>query len=580
MLEQRYRWKNKQLREHVAVIDGAKAPTMLLKNATYLNQTFRKWMKANIWIYGDRIVYVGEALPSNLKETEVVNCEDYFLVPGYIEPHVHPFQLYNPHSFAKYAGERGTTTLVNDNMLLALQLDKKKAFSLLREMRTIPSTMYWWCRLDPQTEIINEEVAFSHGNVKAWLEHDAVLQAGELTGWPKLLDGDDLMLHWIQEAKRMRKQVEGHFPGASPKTLAKLMLLGADSDHESMSGRDVYERLLHGYTVTLRYSSIRPDLPRIVRELAEMDITCFDKMMMTTDGSPPAFYEDGVSDKLIKLAIESGVPLVDAYNMATVNVARFYNIEYLHGNIMTGRVANINFLKAKDEPTPVSVLAKGKWILRDEEQTSNFKDIEWLDYGFQPLSLDWNLTMDDLQFSMPLGLKLENAVIMKPYSITFDVSRDEISTENDESFLMLMDREGKWRINTLIKGFSTHVSGFASSFSSTGDIVLLGKNKLDMIAAFNRMKEIGGGIVLAEDGEIVTEIPLKLNGLMSEKPLSALQEEEKMMREALVERGYEHCDPIYTLLFLSSTHLPYIRLTPRGLYDVMNKNILFPTVMR
>jgi adenine deaminase len=67
---------------------------------------------------------------------------------------------------------------------------------------------------------------------------------------------------------------------------------------------------------------------------------------------------------------------------------------------------------------------------------------------------------------------------------------------------------------------------------------------------------------------------------MSEKPLSALQEEEKKMREALVERGYEHCDPIYTLLFLSSTHLPYIRLTPRGLYDVMNKNILFPTVMR
>ncbi|AKO90982.1 adenosine deaminase [Priestia filamentosa] len=580
MLEQRYRWKNKQLREHVAVIDGAKAPTMLLKNATYLNQTFRKWMKANIWIYGDRIVYVGEALPSNLKETEVVNCEDYFLVPGYIEPHVHPFQLYNPHSFAKYAGERGTTTLVNDNMLLALQLDKKKAFSLLREMRTIPSTMYWWCRLDPQTEIINEEDAFSHGNVKAWLEHDAVLQAGELTGWPKLLDGDDLMLHWIQEAKRMRKQVEGHFPGASPKTLAKLMLLGADSDHESMSGRDVYERLLHGYTVTLRYSSIRPDLPRIVRELAEMDITCFDKMMMTTDGSPPAFYEDGVSDKLIKLAIESGVPLIDAYNMATVNVARFYNIEYLHGNIMTGRVANINFLKAKDEPTPVSVLAKGKWILRDEEQTSNFKDIEWSDYGFQPLSLNWNLTMDDLQFSMPLGLKLENAVIMKPYSITFDVSRDEISTENDESFLMLMDHEGKWRINTIIKGFSTRVSGFASSFSSTGDIVLLGKSKLDMIAAFNRMKEIGGGIVLAEDGEIVTEIPLKLNGLMSEKPLSALQEEEKKMREALVERGYEHCDPIYTLLFLSSTHLPYIRLTPRGLYDVMNKNILFPTVMR
>ena len=63
MLEQRYRWKNKQLREHVAVIDGKQAPTILLKNALYLNQTFRKWMTANIWIYDDRIVYVGNKMP-------------------------------------------------------------------------------------------------------------------------------------------------------------------------------------------------------------------------------------------------------------------------------------------------------------------------------------------------------------------------------------------------------------------------------------------------------------------------------------------------------------------------------------
>ena len=73
-------------------------------------------------------------------------------------------------------------------------------------MRHIPTTMYWWAVLMPQTEIQDEEEIFSHSHVKSWLEHDAVLQGGELTGWPKLLDGDDLMLHWIQEAKRMRKE--------------------------------------------------------------------------------------------------------------------------------------------------------------------------------------------------------------------------------------------------------------------------------------------------------------------------------------------------------------------------------------
>ena len=48
------------------------------------------------------------------------------------------------------------------------------AFSFLKEMRDIPSTMYWWCRFDGQTEIQNEESIFSHSNIKSWLEHDAV----------------------------------------------------------------------------------------------------------------------------------------------------------------------------------------------------------------------------------------------------------------------------------------------------------------------------------------------------------------------------------------------------------------------
>lgn len=254
MLEQRYRWKNKHIRMHVSVLDGVQSPTILLKNALYLNQTFRKWMRANIWIYQDRIVYVGDKLPINTENCEIIDCTDQILVPGYIEPHAHPFQLYNPQSLASYVSQFGTTMLINDNMVLALHLKREKAFSLVRDLSSLPTTMFWWCRFDSQTEILDEVEIFSHSNIKSWLEFDAVLQGGELTGWPKLLSGDDLMLHWIQEAKRMRKQIEGHFPGASEKTLAKMMLLGADCDHEAMTGEEVYDRLMQGYTVSLRHS--------------------------------------------------------------------------------------------------------------------------------------------------------------------------------------------------------------------------------------------------------------------------------------------------------------------------------------
>lgn len=580
MLEQRYRWKNKHLREHIAVIDGYKSPHVLLENATYLNQGLRKWMKANIWIYEDRIVYVGSKYPDNIEQCEIVDCSNLYLVPGYIEPHVHPFQLYNPQTFAHYASLTGTTTLINDNMVLFLHLEKKKAFSLLKEFRNNPVSMYWWCRFDAQTEIQNEEMIFSHSNIKSWLEHDAVLQGGELTGWPKLLDGDDLMLHWIQEAKRMRKQIEGHFPGASEKTLAKMTLLGADCDHEAMTGQEVLTRLMQGYTVSLRHSSIRPDLPKIIDDLHELGIDRYDKFFLNTDGSPPAFYENGMMDSLIKICIEHGVPVIDAYNMATINIARYYNLEYLHGNINTGRVANINFLTDPKNPTPISVMAKGKWVLKDGEAQPETTTIDWNEFGFEPLNLDWDLTYDDLQFSMPFGVEMVNDVITKPYSVTRDMSIDELSFEHDECFFTLIDRNGVWRNNTILKGFATKLCGFASSFSNTGDIIMIGKRKEDMLLAFQELKKMGGGIVSTENGEVLHRLPLEINGIMSNKPVDELIVEEKELKKLLKERGYRYSDPIYSLLFFSSTHLPYIRITPTGMYDVMNKTVLFPTIMR
>lgn len=580
MLEQRYRWKNRHLRMHVSVLDGKTAPTILLKNALYLNQTFRQWMRANIWIYEDRIVYVGENLPTQIENCEIIDCTDEILVPGYIEPHAHPFNLYNPQTLAAYASQFGTTALINDNMPLLLNLEKREAFSLLKDLRSIPTTMYWWSRFDSQTELLNEDDIFSHSNIKSWLEHDAVLQGGELTGWPKLLDGDDMMLHWIQETKRMRKKIEGHFPGASEKTLAKMMLLGADCDHEAMTGEEVYKRLMQGYMVSLRYSSLRPDLPDLLDDLKRLGIQAYDRFMLNTDGSSSTFYEQGITDKMIKIAIEKEVPIIDAYNMATINIARYYGIDHLHGNIATGRVANINFLSSMEDPTPVSVLAKGKWVKRCGENLNAYGTLNWKDYGLKSMELDWELSMDDLQFSMPFGIKMENSVITKPYSIAIDVSGDELPAVHDECFFTLIDRNGKWRINTLLKGFASNLSALASSFSSTGDLILIGKSKQDMLHAFNRMKEIGGGIVMVEGGETICELHLPLAGVMTDLPIEELMIQERKLLEKLQERGYAFSDPLHSLLFFSSTHLPYIRITQQGMYDVMNKTVLFPSIMR
>lgn len=570
-------WKIEQIRNQVAVLDGKIAPTILLKNVRYLHSILKKWLVGNIWILHDRIVYVGQELPSNVKGTEIIDLYGKTVVPGYIEPHVHPFQLYNPISFADFSSQTGTTTFISDNMSFVFSTPNKKTFSFLDQLKKLPFSFFWWTRFDGQTELENDEL-FTNKLVTEWLERDDVLLGGELTGWPQIVHGDDQMLYWIQLAKNKGKKIEGHFPGASEKTIAKMAIFGATGDHEAMTVEEVERRILHGYAVTLRHSSIRPDLANLLKGIIDKKLNIFDHLMMTTDGSTPSFYKQGVMDQCIKIALDCGVNPIDAYNMASYNVARYYDLTNLHGLLATGRFATLNILKDEYSPTPESVLSKGVWLKKNNEKTYELPKFNW--NIFDELKIDFELTDLDFQFSIPIGIEMVNDVITKPYSVTTKFNQKNLSTGQEECLLMLIDRKGKWRVNTFIKGFASKVTGFASSYSNTGDIILIGKKKEDMMLAFEEMKKMQGGIVLVENGNIIASVPLTISGAYYNGSVEQLIELEEELKRALKERGYLHSDAIYTLLFLQSTHLPYIRITQRGIFDVMKKQVMIPAVMR
>ena len=59
-----------------------------------------------------------------------------------------------------------------------------------------------------------------------------------------------------------------------------------------------------------------------------------------------------------------------------------------------------------------------------------------------------------------------------------------------------------------------------------------------MKLAFNRMHELGGGIVFADQGEIIYELPLPLQGVMTDLPLVELFEKEKELKNILIEHTW------------------------------------------
>jgi adenine deaminase len=129
-------------------------------------------------------------------------------------------------------------------------------------------------------------------------------------------------------------------------------------------------------------------------------------------------------------------------------------------------------------------------------------------------------------------------------------------------------------VRAAVRGFARQLDGLASSFTASGDYMALGQNPEAMRQAFNRMLEIGGGIVWVEEGEVRFELALPLIGRMSHLPLAELSREQQKLETLLAARGYPHYDVMYTLLFFTSTHLPDVRFTPQGILHVKTGEIL------
>jgi adenine deaminase len=140
----------------------------------------------------------------------------------------------------------------------------------------------------------------------------------------------------------------------------------------------------------------------------------------------------------------------------------------------------------------------------------------------------------------------------------------------------LIDPAGRWRVRTCLSGFADRLGGLASTFSTAGGIYVAGGDPRDMSVAAARVVELGGGIVVAEDGAVRFELPLPLAGVMSPWSMREIVAATDALTALLRERGYPHHDLPYTLLFFGFDALPYVRLTYLGLWDVLAAKVLIP----
>jgi len=571
--------------------DGAPNPAkdtadIFLTGGIVLNVYSGELLKMNVAINGKRIWYVGPSSDMVSEDTQVLDVGNRVLVPGYIDPHFHPWFIYNPISFGEEACRLGTTTLFCDNLIFYMLMGVDLFEAFMDAFSKMPIKFFWFCRAVPQTPMATEDELFSIKNLERLLKNPLVQSLGEITRWQDLLKGNPKIMEMIKRTKKLSKRVDGHTAGAKYEQLSILSRLGVESCHESINAEEAIERLRLGFYVILRESSLRRDLADLLRIVRENKVLS-DRIMLTTDASSPSFYQEfGSTNHVLEIAIKEGIDPIVAYRMVTINPAVYFGMDNYIGGIAPGRYADILVLKDLLHPTPEKVISKGRITAKNGSLIEPFPRLNW-EIFFPPASFsrrNWSAKNHFFEIRssrkrlMFPTIKLINPVITRTEWVEFG-TKDGLLCLNEKDefcYLALINRDGEWVTNGIIKGFGDSIEGIASSFNTAAEILAIGRNPKAMGMAVNRVLEMKGGIVAVENGQIPYEFPLPLGGLMSDAPMKQVAQRDRELKEFLSSKGHPFHDPLYTLIFLPNDFLPDVRINYQGVVDIRKNEVLWP----
>jgi adenine deaminase len=379
--------------------------------------------------------------------------------------------------------------------------------------------------------------------------------------------GDSRLAAGIAAAKAARRRVEGHNAGASYDRLAELAAAGISSDHEAITGAEALARLRVGMWTMLRQSSLRPDLEAILREILPV-VDSSRRLMLTTDGAAPSFYaERGMIAGALRVAVANGVAPMRALQMATIDPATFLGMDEEIGGVAPGRRATLVVLPEVGEWRPELVLVDGVVAARDGRLVAPLPAVPWSSLPAYRLTAPDPSLFAPLTGTVPVA-RYESAVINRR------ADRDVTELPDRHVHAALVARDGSWVTKGVIEGLFGDLAGFATTATTSLELLVLGRDPDAMARAAARVADMGGGF--AFDGG--WSAPLDIDGLITSGAFDHAVALERELAEQSRAAGYPFHDALYSLLFASGDFLPELRLTPRGLLDVKSRELLAPAL--
>lgn len=556
---------------------GEELCDLVLKNTQIIDVFSGEIIQRNIAVKDGYIVGFGD----EYKGTEEIDLKNAYVAPGLIDAHIHiESTLATPKEFSRAAIKHGITTVVMDPHEIANVMGTSGLDYMLKASENLPvDFMMMLPSCVPATEFETSGAILRAEDLKPFYRRNKVAGLAEVMDLSSVKSTSEDMMAKLSDAKTNHKTVDGHGSGLSPHDNNIYRTAGISTDHECTTTEEARDRLEKGFYIHIREGSVAKNFDALISLVNKNNCRRF--TFCTDDIYISDLSEHGSIDDMVRRAIKKGLDPIDAVRMATLNPSECYGFR-TKGAVAPGYEADFLILDDLNEFAISSVYKNGQLIFDKNEITYSFP--EQSEVAMPNTMKLPDLSKKNLLISSQTG-KL-NVIEVIPNSLltrhhVMEQKKDSpftINVKDDLAKLMVIERHGNhgdFGIG-LVRGFRMKKGAVATTIAhDSHNLVVMGTDDEDMLLAINRIKEIGGGIVVVTDDNVLAELGLDIAGLMSSASLEEISEDLKKLEEAsgAIFDGVDF-NPFLTLSFLTLPVIPELKITDQGLYDAKNSRFI------
>lgn len=565
------RQKTDEERRLVETAAGRRRAELVLKNARYVNVFTHELCTGDIAIACGKIAGIGQY--DGEKELDV---SGRIVCPGFLDAHIHiESSLSVPREFARAVVPHGTTAIVTDPHEITNVMGTDGIEYMLEATERLPIDVFFMLpSCVPSTPLDEAGAELDWFAIDRFYAHPRVLGLAEMMNYVGVCAADEAVLAKLAAARLHGKRIDGHAPGLSGGDLQAYAAAGVRSDHECFAIDDAREKLRAGQYIMIRDGTAAKNLEALVDLLKQPGAErC---MLCTDDKHPIDLLKLGHIDYIIKKAIARGVDPITAVTAATRNPAEYFGLTE-HGAVAPGYRADLAIIDSFEHFEVQTVLKDGR-VTYENGTLCAFAASE--PSGELSAEAHDTFRVRRLRPEDFAGAGRRAVIGMVPGEIvsTDNGYAEGVDPERDILKIAVVERhKGTGHIGLgYLQGYGLKRGAVATSIShDSHNIIAVGTNDADLAAAVNRVVENRGGIVVAEDGAVRGEVVLEIAGLMSEAPLTAVNDALERAKEAAFALGVNRgVDPFMTLSFMSLPVIPALRLTTRGMVDVLTQKFV------